>query len=521
MISPRTCVILILAATIGAAALRLPRLTHRPMHTDEAVHAVKFGELLEQGIYVYDPVEFHGPTLNYFTLIPACLLRQHTIAQVNEFTLRVVPAVFGVMLIPLLLIVRKELGYLPAAIAALLIAASPALTFYSRYYIQETLLVCFTIGFIILGFKFLQTGRIVFAAGAGVFAGLAHATKETFLVVILCSIGTILLMSFFGRFGNGKSKLPVTLPSVLVLLVCAAVTSALFYSSFLSNPAGVLDSIKAYGTYFDRAKENAFHIHPWYYYFAVMLSPKCGRLPDISSLVLMALSVCGGIVAFADRTPANKRMWQFVALYTLLTIIVYCSIPYKTPWCLINFLPGMLLLAALAFSRLFGLLEKKLYRRILCTAICILAAQQAWQAVSLNFKYYADPCNPYIYAQTTTDIPELSRAVVNTISALPDNDRTQVEVICPGDDYWPLPWYLRTLGRVGWHSKVDPNAARADIIIVYASLEPALSKRLYETAPAGERHLYVLLTDKPIYLRPGVELNAYIRQDLLEHIRQK
>ncbi|MCB0293433.1 MAG: hypothetical protein KDH97_24480, partial [Calditrichaeota bacterium] len=56
-----------------ALLLRLPGLERRPMHTDEAVHAVKFGALLEEGFYEYDPFEYHGPTLNYFTLIPAWL----------------------------------------------------------------------------------------------------------------------------------------------------------------------------------------------------------------------------------------------------------------------------------------------------------------------------------------------------------------------------------------------------------------------------------------------------------------
>ena len=60
--------VLILAAAGGALAFRLPRLADRPMHTDEAVQAAKFGELLDEGQYRYDPVEYHGPTLYYLTL---------------------------------------------------------------------------------------------------------------------------------------------------------------------------------------------------------------------------------------------------------------------------------------------------------------------------------------------------------------------------------------------------------------------------------------------------------------------
>ena len=55
-----------------ALALRLPGLAKRPMHGDEAVNAVKIGEDEGKG-YRYDPHEYHGPTLNYFSLIPAWL----------------------------------------------------------------------------------------------------------------------------------------------------------------------------------------------------------------------------------------------------------------------------------------------------------------------------------------------------------------------------------------------------------------------------------------------------------------
>jgi len=73
MKGPKTYCVLILLVALVALALRLPHLAHRPMHSDEAVNAVKFGQLLEERFYRYDPHEYHGPTLNYFTLIPTWL----------------------------------------------------------------------------------------------------------------------------------------------------------------------------------------------------------------------------------------------------------------------------------------------------------------------------------------------------------------------------------------------------------------------------------------------------------------
>ena len=96
-------VLIILAAIVAGALLRLPNLAVRPMHTDEAVHAVKFGTLLESGDYRYDPNEYHGPTLNYLTLLPAWLSGVHTYAALQEWHLRILPAVCGFLLIALFL----------------------------------------------------------------------------------------------------------------------------------------------------------------------------------------------------------------------------------------------------------------------------------------------------------------------------------------------------------------------------------------------------------------------------------
>ena len=101
-------------------------------------------ELLRTGTYVYDPHEYHGPTL-YYATVPVCWLTGvRDLSQMHEWMLRVVPLIFGIALIALLPLVADGLGRWPALLAALLLAVSHAFVFYSRYYIQETLLVFFT-----------------------------------------------------------------------------------------------------------------------------------------------------------------------------------------------------------------------------------------------------------------------------------------------------------------------------------------------------------------------------------------
>ena len=76
----------LLGAVLLAAALRFPDLALRPMHADEAVHADKFGTLLEGRGYAYDPSEYHGPTLYYLTLPSAWLQGATRFVDIDEAT---------------------------------------------------------------------------------------------------------------------------------------------------------------------------------------------------------------------------------------------------------------------------------------------------------------------------------------------------------------------------------------------------------------------------------------------------
>ncbi len=140
---------LVAIALISGLALRLARLDVRPMHHDEANQAVKFGALLERGEYHYDTQDHHGPTLYYLTLPAAWLRGQATLASLDERTLRGVTAVFGAATILLLPLLSGGAGRTAAATSAWLLALSPAMVFYSRMFIQESLFACFTLAFVI------------------------------------------------------------------------------------------------------------------------------------------------------------------------------------------------------------------------------------------------------------------------------------------------------------------------------------------------------------------------------------
>ena len=117
--------------------LRLAGLERRPMHNDEAVNSLKFGTLLESGNYTYDKKEYHGPVLYYLTLIPAYLSKTSRFSELHEWQLRIIPAIAGIGLLILLLFLKNIIGWEHILSVTFIGAISPAMVFYSRYFIHE------------------------------------------------------------------------------------------------------------------------------------------------------------------------------------------------------------------------------------------------------------------------------------------------------------------------------------------------------------------------------------------------
>src|SRR5260370_4474038 len=114
---------------------------------DEAVNAIKFGQLWTHGAYQYDPREYHGPTLHYATFALEKLVRAPGFDQFTATRLRLVTVLFGLGLVLLLPLVADGLGRGGAAWAAVFHAGSPCLLFSPRgVVLQKTLLfflLCF------------------------------------------------------------------------------------------------------------------------------------------------------------------------------------------------------------------------------------------------------------------------------------------------------------------------------------------------------------------------------------------
>ncbi len=504
------------------------------MHGDEAVQAVKAGALYDSGQYRYNPFEFHGPSLYYATLPVLKLRGAKTFADATEADFRLVPVCFGVGLILLLLPLRRDLGSGATLAAAVLLAVSPAMVFYSRYYIQEMLLVFFAALALGALWRYFITRRKGWAVLLGAAGGLMYATKETCVIfgaAMAVAYGWLCLRR---RRRAGRPLWHFDWWHACDLLLASAaglMVAVLFYSSFFTQPRGPLDSLLAFCHYFDRSSGDgsaALHQHPWYYYLKLLCYTKDAPGPWWSEGLILALAAVGIVVSLRggqDGRPTVARalcpgplvakhaarpsamavdpeLAFMLAVYTLCMTLAYAMIPYKTPWNMLGFLHGLILMAGIGASAIIHRLPWRIGRMALALLLLAGAGQLAAQAARANLRFCADPRNPYVYAHAVPDVVRLARRI-SALAAL-HADGTSMRIHCITPDYWPMPYYLRKLPRVGYWNTI-PAMADAPVIIAGAELQESLAPMLrdfYHTEFYG--------------LRPGVLLVLNIRQDLWE-----
>jgi uncharacterized protein (TIGR03663 family) len=502
-LKPRTrAALLFLALALLAAAFRFPRLAERPMHADEAVNADKLGALLEQGRYAYSPEEFHGPALYYLSLAAARAQGIERYADLTEISLRALPALLGVLLVAAHFLLAPYLGLPAAACSALFTAVSPAMVYYSRDYIHETLFVFLTFCLLLAVFAYGRRGSVLRALGIGALVGLMYATKETMILPVGCMI--------VAGAPRVTRLAPVALAAGMALLV-----AALLMSSFLSHPRGILDSVLAYRTYFARgAGLHTFHVHPWHFYFDRLLYFHSAGAPVWSEALIVALALPGLCAALA--TPGVPR---FLALYTVLLAAAYSAIPYKAPWNLLGFLHGIILLAGIGMAWLLQRARRPAYRAALLVLLALGAAHLGWQARAASFQYAADPRNPWVYAQTGTDVFAITARIEALAAAHPAGRALPIQIVTR-ENLWPLPWYLRRFSGVRWWDGVSTTAPAAPVILATPDMEPALLHRLYDLPPPGQRDMYVPMFDRYVELRPRVEVRGYVAKTLWDNLRE-
>lgn len=490
---------------VAAAVLRLYDLSLKPLHHDEGVNAYFLDRLFRQGIYQYDPANYHGPTLYYFALLISSFVEIFSRPnQLSTVAIRLVPALFGIATVALLLSLRKQVGNIGVLAAAALVAVSPGAVYFSRDFIHEALLVFFALAVPVAMLRYRDTLKPSYLMLASAAAALMFATKETAVISVM-----VLLLALVATFVCSRGRVRVTadaqgsnsessrpLPrggsqsrAVLLWLLAALVFSAvyaLFYSSFVADPGGIYHGIETFRYWVRTGSQQ--HRAPWYTYLRWMVQ---------AELPILVLGIVGAVLALWRR---RDRFALFAGLWAWGLLAAYSLLPYKTPWLTLNYIVPMAIASGYAIQAAWDWVQQRANHRLAQLMLALMAAilvASLTQSITLNFFRYDDARLPYVYMQTRREAISLVEEI-NAIAAR-SGSGTQTAIIVTSRDYWPLPWYLRHYRYVGYTGQIVPP--NAEIIVASETQESALIPLL------GQKYRRVGLYP----LRPAVTLVLYER----------
>lgn len=522
-----------LCVLLVALCLRLYALELKPMHHDEGVNGFFLTNLVRNGVYRYDPANYHGPTLYYFTLPLVSLFGLET------WTLRLLTVLSGTGLVALPLMLHRRIGRFGALSAAALLAVSPGAIFFARYYIHETPFVFLTVASVVAWLRYTDTARTIYFMLAALSLALLFATKETAFislgVLLIAAALTHVYMRLRGRMDahqearhargkrNNAQRAPDALRATNVFSVnlerfggaervaLLAVTGALlfalvnviYYSSFFTNAAGIADALRAFAIW-KQTGESDFHAKPFGTYFGWLQKEEAA---------LYALGIVGAIWAVCRAT---NRFAVFVALWAGGIIAAYSLVPYKTPWLVLNFIPPL----AIAGGYLLDALAASLQRMKNSQSASSASNFSAWSALApfaavvllvialgiggyrslaLNFDHYDDDTFSYVYAHSTRDLTQLGEDIKRIAER--SGDKPTISIHAP--DYWPLPWYFRDYTVTGYPPQALAAATATMLILSSEQAAEAESALAGSYREIGRYHL-----------RPGVELALFARSEI-------
>ena len=435
--------IFLLVALLGLA-LRLPHLSARPMHTDEAVNAYIVGQLMAGGTFTYDSKDRHGPALAALALPMARMQGAKAFSDLTESELRLTTVLAGTVTILLFGMTAETFGFVPSVVAALLFALASLPVYYDRYFIHESLFVAATFGLILTAAK---RGFRARGAVAGCCAALMLACKETaviHLVALAAAAFCFWLWNLRRKSLSGFWRWQGIVAGAALFLVLTVA----MYTWFGSNWRGLPTLVHAIPNFARRAGGEG-HQKPFWYYGELLSGGWSGG-------IVLASALIGFIRSLKGREPSP---YGLVAFYALFLAAIYSAIPYKTPWLALNLWLPIALLAGRALEMLWRMVASSpALRRSISTFLgLIIAVTIAHDTFQRVFAHPSEETNPYAYAHTSEDLLGLPAEI--------DELARQNAIVAPriaviAADSWPLPWYLRHFTQTGfWQPGQQPGKA--------------------------------------------------------------
>jgi uncharacterized protein (TIGR03663 family) len=488
-----------IAIVILSLTLRLQNLEERPIHADEATGARILARQLAGEDYKFNPQHFHGPLLSLSSQPIARSRSETSWSELSVTTLRLSSVIAGLLVVFTPLLWRRSIGSWGALAAAALLASSPLMVYYNRMYIHESLLTLFAMLACAAVLRLTEQPSKRIAIASGLCIGLMFATKETFAISILAWLPAVGLCYWRQRANDARQLCPklrlYLLPSGL-LIITTALSAAYFYSDGFRSMQGIIDAVRTYFVY----ETTAGHEKGMGYYLELLVWPKREFGIWWTEALIALLAVIAVAFAAVKRVPNPAVL--FLAVATVCHFIIYSCIGYKTPWLMMVPWAHACLLGGYVFSYFPSLKTRS--RLILTLLLLTGLAYQTKQSIHASGRLANDSRNPYAYVPTSKDAPKVERWL-QELSALPDAPAlSPIAVI--GQEYWPLPWYLRSFETIGYWP--TPIQGLTGLPIIFAM--PA-------QAQACDTLLATTHTKLPRGLRANVAVTLYLRNDIWQH----
>ncbi|MCB0283341.1 MAG: TIGR03663 family protein [Calditrichaeota bacterium] len=501
-----------------ALLLRTWDLDLRPMHGDEAINAFKLADLLIENQYNYNPNEYHGPALYYFSLPFLWTGNINNITEFNAEILRAIPLTFGIGLILLLFVFKTNQTRDHLWFSALIAAVSPAFVFYSRYFIHEMMFVFFTYAFVFSFAGFIEKQSRVMSISSGLFLGLMIATKETWTIIMAAFALTIFILYLFKLIPRDYFRNVLDSKIDWMFMVASTgIVILLFYTSFLNDLNGLSRFLDSFSVYFNRGIQTDQHNYPWYKYLEWILFYRSGG-SFFSELFVLLCAIPGIIFVFKNPDTDNFVIsGKIIAIFSLLNLMLFSALPYKTPWNMLTFWFGFIVLSGYSLAFFNQKLNQK-KQIIFWVLISAGFLQLSWESIRINYVDYDRASNPYAYAQPVREIEELVESVHQIVEKNMEYAGFYSEVIAPGNDYWPLPWYFRDIKNIGWYNHVDTLQAPAPLIIINTALKDDVLYNIYQVPPPGRRVMYMPYRDHSFVVRSGISFDLLIQKNAWDNL---
>ena len=301
-------IVFYVALILGTLLSRLWDLGHRAMHHDESLHAL-YSYLLATGQgYRHDPM-MHGPLQMEMTAGIFVLFGD------NEFTARLLYALAGTFLVLMPLFLRDYLGRNGSMVTATMLAASPAMFYFSRFARNDILMAVWAFSLVIVMWRFLNEGKMRYLYLGSVFLSLAFVTKESAYIVTTILGGYLFLVIALRNFptftksiiiGNTRT---VTAIQVIIKESCLALNNV-FTSTKISREASFFIILFTLSLPLGSALVSVFQDTPVFPWSNLVLTAPVGSLrvgaPSGGGLVIATMTVA--ILIFISGFLGSR--WQ-------------------------------------------------------------------------------------------------------------------------------------------------------------------------------------------------------------------